>query len=214
MPLYVPLATSANIAALVSDETGTGSLVFGTSPQLSAIELGHASDTTITRGAAGSPLVEGKPIGVVLASSAAQVASTNTTSEEVLATIAVPANSLGANGFLVIDVTWVTTNSANNKIHRVRFGAAGAGTGGTSYSGLTVTAVVGNRQLAMISNRNATNSQIGGPGSTAYGSTTSAMPSSSVDTTAAAEIAITSQKATGTETNAIERYVVWLYYKA
>lgn len=42
--------------------TGTGKLVFDTAPQLSAIELGAASDTTIARSAAGVITVEGNTV--------------------------------------------------------------------------------------------------------------------------------------------------------
>lgn len=42
--------------------TGTGAPVRGTAPQISTIELGAASDTTIARASAGNLTVEGKPI--------------------------------------------------------------------------------------------------------------------------------------------------------
>ena len=65
----------ATVAAMVdtlggASSTGTGGLVRGTSPQLSTIELGHASDTTVTRSSAGVIAVE----NVVIPS----VSSTNT----------------------------------------------------------------------------------------------------------------------------------------
>jgi fibronectin-binding autotransporter adhesin len=54
--------TSAQLAGVISDETGSGALVFGTAPQISTIELGHASDTTLARSAAGKATIEGVPI--------------------------------------------------------------------------------------------------------------------------------------------------------
>lgn len=54
--------TSAELAAIVTDETGSGALVFGTAPQLSTVELGHASDTTIARASAGDLTIEGNTI--------------------------------------------------------------------------------------------------------------------------------------------------------
>jgi hypothetical protein len=51
--------SSANLATAVTGETGSGALVFGTAPQISTIELGHASDTSLGRGAAGVFTVEG-----------------------------------------------------------------------------------------------------------------------------------------------------------
>jgi hypothetical protein len=52
--------SSANLATAVTGETGSGALMFGTSPQITTgLELGHASDTTLTRSAAGVLAVEG-----------------------------------------------------------------------------------------------------------------------------------------------------------
>lgn len=46
----------------ISDKTGTGKAVLDTAPQISTIELGAASDTTISRSAAGIIAVENKDI--------------------------------------------------------------------------------------------------------------------------------------------------------
>lgn len=54
--------SGANLAAALTDETGTGSPVFGTGPQISTIELGHASDTTLARVSAGVASIEGSTI--------------------------------------------------------------------------------------------------------------------------------------------------------
>lgn len=53
---------AANLLDKAASETVTGQWVFSTGPQLTDIELGHASDTTITRSGAGKIEVEGKPI--------------------------------------------------------------------------------------------------------------------------------------------------------
>lgn len=53
---------SANLVDKSAAETVAGQWVFSLGPQLADIELGHASDTTITRSAAGKIEVEGKPI--------------------------------------------------------------------------------------------------------------------------------------------------------
>ena len=50
----------ANLVDKSAGETVAGQWVFSTGPQLADIELGHASDTTITREAAGLVAVEGK----------------------------------------------------------------------------------------------------------------------------------------------------------
>lgn len=51
--------SSANLAAALTDETGSGAAVFGTAPQISTIELGAASDTTLARTSAGQITIEG-----------------------------------------------------------------------------------------------------------------------------------------------------------
>jgi hypothetical protein len=63
------LSVSNDLALAISDESGTGVVVFNTSPTLvtptlgtasaTAIELGHASDTTLARASAGVVTIEG-----------------------------------------------------------------------------------------------------------------------------------------------------------
>ena len=63
---------SAELSAAITDESGTGALVFATSPTLTtptlgtasatAIELGHATDTTIARASAGVVSIEGNAV--------------------------------------------------------------------------------------------------------------------------------------------------------
>jgi hypothetical protein len=60
--------TSAQLRGVLSDETGTGAAVFADAPQISTIELGHVSDTTISRASAGVIAVEGS--NVLMASGA------------------------------------------------------------------------------------------------------------------------------------------------
>lgn len=103
---FLATPSSANLAAAVTDETGTGVLVFATSPtlvtpalgtptsgdisnctgspQLTSINLGHASDTTITRASAGRIAVEG--VNVVMPSEVSGVLS-GTSTEFVLSAI-------------------------------------------------------------------------------------------------------------------------------
>jgi hypothetical protein len=66
------LSVSADLAATISDESGTGVVVFNNSPTLvtptlgtanaTAIELGHATDTTIARASAGVVSIEGNAV--------------------------------------------------------------------------------------------------------------------------------------------------------
>ena len=54
---FLASPTSANLAAAVTDETGTGALVFGTSPALTTPDIGAAAGTSLTT--TGSQLVSG-----------------------------------------------------------------------------------------------------------------------------------------------------------
>ena len=66
------LTLSSELSAAITDESGTGALVFATSPTLTtptlgtasatAIELGHATDTTIARASAGVVSIEGNAV--------------------------------------------------------------------------------------------------------------------------------------------------------
>lgn len=80
--------TSSQLAGVISDETGSGSLVFSTAPQISTIELGHATDSTLTRPAAGRVQVEGvelvqgvglKKIDIIRKTAETQVVNNSTT---------------------------------------------------------------------------------------------------------------------------------------
>ena len=73
------LTVSADLLSAITDESGTGVVVFNTSPTLvtptlgtanaTAIELGHATDTTLARVSAGIVSIEG--VNVVTTSSTA-----------------------------------------------------------------------------------------------------------------------------------------------
>jgi hypothetical protein len=147
------------------------------------------------------------PEGYVLAASGAQVADKgNVTSEQTFVTVTVPANAMGANGMLRIWYAWNYTNSANDKTLRVRF----SGAAGTQFHAYVATTSASDSAVVTIQNRNATNSQTGGPSTTAFGmgGGTTSMTTASVDTTAETTIVITGQKETGTETLTLERYIV------
>lgn len=100
-----------------------------------SIELGHASDTTLTRSAAGVVAVEGGPIktpagagtgsvttgGVICKGAPAQ--ATTGTSEEVLATCTIPANTLDADGESVrVQFFAQVEANANSKTIQLRIG--------------------------------------------------------------------------------------------
>ncbi len=138
---------------------------------------------------------------------------TGNTNETVLATVAVPANSMGANGVLRVRSVWTVTNNANNKTRRIRFGAAGAGTGGTVALGFASASTGSAQHFTQIQNRAATNSQAGmqtGAGSGGFAEASTGATTLAIDTTAATELAITGQLASGADTITLEIYSVEL----
>lgn len=120
---------------------------------IGSIDIGHASDTTVSRLAPGILASEGRALPVILGQSASPM-NVSGTSLTTFATITVPGGAMGANGFIEIQ-TWLTVNSnANFKTFQVV--AAGNAvcsfdlTTGNSYTTRTTT----------IANRNSTTSQI------------------------------------------------------
>lgn len=128
------------------------------------------------------------------------------TTEDTLATITVPANTLGANGSLRVTTYWTVTNGASNKVLRVRY----SGGAGTTYLQFTVTAIATVVSQLQIANRNATNSQVGTTTTAAtaggFGTSSGAFNTSAVDTTASTTVVVTCQKVTSTDTCTLEGY--------
>lgn len=160
-------------------------------------------NAAITGGTIGTG-VSGLP--TLLAQSYAAVSAPNDTTEDTLATITVPANTLGANGSLRIYTLWTVTNSATAKTLRIRY----SGGSGTIYMQAAAVNQASHQALLVIANQAATNSQIGTAPSTngGLGVNGSALATSSVDTTASTTIVITGQKATGTDTLTLNGYTV------
>lgn len=160
-----------------------------------------------------SPQLATQTLGTwyMLGSNAVQASHTGSLSETVLKTLTIPAGSMGPNG--VIRVTYIAshTNSANNKIIRVRLG----GLSGTIYMSDTVTTTSSTRASRMIHNRNSQASQISFPsGVGGFGPTGSALITGTVNTAVAQDLVITALLADVGETIAIEAYTVEVLYKA
>lgn len=148
----------------------------------------------------------------VLGQSEGQITAPTDTNENVLATITVPANTLGANGRLIVTTLWGFTNNANAKTIRVRF----SGASGTQYLQTNYASAAFLRDQREIVNNNATNSQIGfgGSGTGGWGNGASANTTSSVDTTAATTLVISAQKGTDSDTITLDYYRVEYVYGA
>ena len=208
-----PLMKAANLSDLASAVTARANLGLGASGTLaarpaagSAGRIYYATDTKIDYLDNGTVWV---PLNIgVLGQSAVAVSNTAVTTEETLATIAVPANALGPNGRLRITTLWTMTNSANAKTPRVRF----SGAAGTQYANFALTTSAGYHDQIVIANRNATNSQVG-PSSVInghFGNGSGAPTTSAVDTTAATSVVISGQKALAGEVLTLESYLVEL----
>lgn len=162
-------------------------------------------------GAAWAPFAHASQSWRVIAASAVAASHTGNTTETALATVQVPAGAMGPNGALRITTLWSYTNSANNKTLRIRFG----GVSGTAHLGNFVTTTATLRHQQLIQNRNAQNSQIGGYLSvTPFGANPGAAVTSSVDTSAAADLVLSGQLANAGETVTLESYLVELLYGA
>lgn len=146
----------------------------------------------------------------LLAQSAVGVSAPADVTEDILATVTIPANVMGVNGRLRITTLWTVTSSANNKIMRVRFG----GIGGTVYMQLTQTAIKTVRDQREIANRGSASSQVGADSSfysaAGWGTATADINTSAVDTTADVDLVITGEKANAGETLRLESYLVEL----
>jgi len=153
----VPVAdggTGSSTAAGAATNLGLGT---GDSPQFTAVNLGHASDTTLTRSAAGAVQVEGKQI---------LLASIATTKGDILAATAADAITrlgVGSNDqVLTADsaqstgLKWAAVGSASSGIIQVGIAKRTAGNIASNSSsfvdatGLTVTLTTGGHRCIVI----------------------------------------------------------------
>jgi hypothetical protein len=146
--------------------------------------------------------------GRVIVQSAVAVPNTGNTTENTVATITVPANSMGLNGRIRLDCDVSGLSGTGTKTIRVRFGGT---TLFTRAAASTDTETVFD---VSITNRNAANSQrYSGrytnsiPGSQAFSGTTA------IDTTADATLLVTIQNSNSADTSTLESYSVILYPK-
>jgi len=128
----------------------------------------------------------------------AAVVVTGTTAEVTLTTITIPAGLIGSKGKVKFYPLWTTTNNANQKTLRVKFG------GSTRYTGNS-TGAVHNTGLLILRNFNSESVQRMSSGIIAgLGGTTSSMAQGTTDTTVSTTIEISGQLAVGTDTMTLE----------
>lgn len=146
------------------------------------------------------------------ASAASGMSVTGTTSETILATVQIPGGAMGANGIIRVTSLWSMTSSANTKTLTWRFGAAGAGIGGTTYSGTPVTTSSLFHDMRLVRNITASTQKglSSGNPTGGLGVSSGALVTSSVNTANAAEVAFTATLTNTGETITLESYLVEL----
>lgn len=132
-----------------------------------------------------------------LSASGVAVPLTGGTGETALATIAIAAGTLGANGVLRISAYWSYTNNGNNKTFRVRLG----GISGTAFSTSVTTTAISTRLQLEIWNRNSAAVQVA---TNAGGSPTTG----TVNTAVAQDLVLSGQLANGGDTMTLEGYII------
>lgn len=204
--LTVAPGTTVNDVSIVGNTLKESSLTAGNELLMDSTIIGSRWTVKDNIGASRTLQTDG-----VLAASAVAVPLTGTTNETVLATIPVLGRFMKANSRLEIETLWSHTNSANNKLARVRL----VGSADVAFMGLTITTAATTRTNTEISNRNSLTSQIAAPSAgvtsfTGYGTSAAAVTTGAVDTAQAFEIRITGQLASAGETLTLESYRVRL----
>lgn len=187
-------ALSGNI--ILSNGAGTTFLTLNSTNATFTVPIDSATLST--------KLIKGRY--VLGASAATGMSITGTTTETTLATISVPANTMGANGQIVVTTQWSFAGAAGTRTPRIKFA-------GTVYNGIAFTsAALSARTQAQWANRNATNSQVGTEPSQANFSqnNTAVSSTSAIDTTSSQNITITAQLGNAADTMTLESYIVEL----
>lgn len=177
--------------------------------------LAHAADSDRFYVYSGAAWLElGAALGAwrITGQSAVAAALTGTTAETVLASVSIPAGAMGPNGVIRITAEWSYTNSANNKTLRTRLGA---GLSGTMFDSIVPTTNAFQRRQCDIKNRNANNAQMAPPSAyvAGFGTSTGAILTGAVDTSAAQILALTGQLANASETITLESYIVEIAHR-
>lgn len=196
-PLSIPGRTGTTNSVVLFLATGNG--LWQATPVYTATSINGVTCTFGTNCIVGPYLI---------AQLYANASAPADTTEDTLATIAVPANSLLANGCLDVDLLWTVTASTNNKTLKIYLGT----TGTTAYASPVVSAVgvAAVRTMTHICNANATNAQVGGMSTGGFGTTGTVAPltTGAVDTTSSANLIITGQKASAGEVLTLVDYSV------
>lgn len=150
-------------------------------------------------GSSSQPKITGASTGeIILDVVNTQKSHTGDTSQTTVYTFTVPGGTLGANGALKIDSLWSCDNNANVKTVRVKFGTA-------TMKQQALTSKTSGFFTCTIFNRNDEASQIMINGLVAaYGTTTSAMATPTIDTSDDVDVTFTVENASAGDTTSLE----------
>jgi hypothetical protein len=179
-----------------------------------SIELGNASDTTITRAAPGVAAVEGRAMPYVLAQSAVQIPHPSSSIYQ-FALITVPGGAMGPNGYIDMYTYWTINSSASGKGLFFKVG----GSGGTTIvnSSYTTQPTYFMRRV-VFANRGSNTSNVALiPEAEQYGMNppfSTGPVTTSLDTSVNWDFYLAGTKATGGDTLRLEGYQMLMYYSA
>ena len=140
----------------------------------------------------------------VLASSAVAIPLTGTVATTPLATISIPANRMGLNGYFVVSTVWSCTNNANRKSYILQFGS--------TVSDIDLANSASYSDQRTIQNRNNASSQVIFAGTGGFGTSTTALGTASQNTTTSINLIINGDLANAGDTMTLEAYRVELVY--
>lgn len=204
MPIIQRATSAGQLASLVASDGSTGGFVQDS--EVSTFARTYLDDTTARAFCATMGIWY--PLAKVTVASAAH---TGTTNETTIATVAVPAEAMGANGILRIVSDWTFTNSANIKTLSARLG----GIGGTAFTAWQQTTNAFGRMETYVSNRNdAAIQKSQGLNFSGFGGTAQTLVTGAINTANAQDLVLTGTLANSGESITLEGYIVDLLYGA
>ncbi len=149
----------------------------------------------------------------IVGKSSVQVTCPANTTEDVLASVAIPGGQIGPNGAVRAMALWGNNNNANSKTGRIRYHTSAA-VGGTILQAQAATTTLYFQLLAEFGNQNSQSSQRYRAGVTYVGVGGSATATMAIDSGNTSYIVFTGQKAVSGDTLTLDRYLVEILYGA
>ncbi len=211
-------------AGVVGEMTTTGSgtqLVLATGATIGTATLTSPTITSLISGAGTItfPPATGKP-AIIIQQSGTATSPTSNTGETNHVAVLIPANTMGANGRIAVDMIVKCIGTAGTKTMTTRFstssGDVATGTiigGGATFASTTLFFQTSSGTMS-IRNAGATNSQIYGATSNigqSFGTSTNAINTAAVDTTANTYININLAVSNGADSIQVLSYAVTFY---